>query len=140
VPDYNRSGGRAPKRSDLCADLLELWNNSFFLTRGIELVLFKGHYRRSGPNAGLMERHLPLSDEEREEEVSSESSSESSSEEDSDLSEDDRYGRYGEAEARRRRREKKAEKKRRHRERKLRRKEKEREKRYALYVFSVQPM
>jgi len=127
VPEYSRNG-HAPRRSELAGDLLELWNNSFFLSRGVELVLFKGHQRRSGPNAGLIDRHLPMFGED--DNSSDDDSSDSSSEDDSDLSDDDRYGRH--------RRDKKAEKKRRHREKKLRRKEKEREKRYALYAYSVQ--
>jgi hypothetical protein len=61
LPDLAR-GGRVPKRSTLAADLVDLWNSSFFLARGVEVVLYKGRERRSGPNAGLIDRQLPTYD------------------------------------------------------------------------------
>ena len=58
VPDYARDG-RPPKRTTLTADLIDLWNTSFFFKRGVEVVLFKGRERRSGRGAGSVELHLP---------------------------------------------------------------------------------
>ena len=141
-----------PKRTTLTADLIELWNTSFFFKRGVEIVLFKGRERRSGHNAGSVDLHLPgfddlagLSDE-------SESVSDSS-EDDDDHDDRYRYGAYGGVygrgaesqmaelqEAKRIRRERKrVEKKRRRQERKQRRKQKEAERKYALYVTCVPP-
>ncbi|KAF8897239.1 hypothetical protein BD779DRAFT_1489779 [Infundibulicybe gibba] len=144
VPDVGR-GNRPPRRATLVADLVDLWNGSFFIARGVEVVLYKGRERRSGPTAGAMD--LPYDDDDD----SLSSSSSSSSTEDSD---DDgkygptSYGIYGRPntgqgqmgdvmEARRRRREARAEKRRRRRERKIRRKAKAREKRYTLYLTCV---
>jgi len=41
-----------PSESTLAADPVDLWNSAFFLVRGVEVVLYKGRERRSGPNAG----------------------------------------------------------------------------------------
>lgn len=151
VPDYARDG-RPPKRTTLTSDLIDLWNASFFLKRGVEIVLFKGRERRSGRNVGAVELHLPgfddptgLSDDSEDDE--------DSSEDDDDL--DDRYrqGAYGSVygrgvegqmaelqEAKRIRRERKrVEKKRRRAEKKQRRKQKEAERKYALYITCVTP-
>ncbi|KAJ7937330.1 hypothetical protein B0H13DRAFT_209133 [Mycena leptocephala] len=70
--------GRTQKKTTLAADLIDLWNISFFFPRGVEVVLYKGRERRSGPSAGLVDIHLPTYDE------NDESSSSSSSSEDSD--------------------------------------------------------
>jgi hypothetical protein len=86
VPDYARDG-RVPKRTTLTADLIDLWNTSFFLKRGVEVVLFKGRERRSGRNAGAVELHLPGFDDTP---LSDESESESESSDDDD-DHDDRY-------------------------------------------------
>lgn len=130
-------GGRVPKRATLAGDLLDLWNNSFFLVRGVEVVLYKGRERRSGKSPGVKDLHLPADEDD------SLSSSDSESEDDS---EDDYgraagpYGRPGEiSEARRRRREAKEERRRKRRDKKLRRKERARESRYALYIISTKP-
>jgi len=40
------------KRSKLVARILDVWNSFFFVPRGVELVLFKGAQRRSGPQNG----------------------------------------------------------------------------------------
>jgi len=148
LPEFARSG-RTPKRSTLAADLVDLWNSSFFLARGIEVVLYKGRERRSGPNAGVIDRQLPTYDlNESDSDVSSTDSSDSDSSEDTD---EDRsrggyggeYGLYGRqstgqmadsSEARRRRSERKKEKKRRHKEKKMRKKARARENKYALYL------
>jgi len=50
--------GRPPRKSKLARDLIELWNTSFFLARGVELVLYKGNERRTGAQAGLVEPRL----------------------------------------------------------------------------------
>jgi len=127
-------GSAPPRRSNMIADLIDLWNNSFFLHRRIEVLLYKGRERRSGPHAGIVDNHLPHYDSDG----SSDSSDSSSSTESG--SEDDRYPAYGRdlTESARRRREKE-EKKRRKKEKKAKKKAKEREKRYAIYVTYVPP-
>ena len=148
VPDYARDG-RAPKRTTLTADLIDLWNTSFFLKRGVEVVLFKGRERRSGRNVGSVELHLPGFDDLASYSDDSEDESDSS-EDDSDVEDRYRYasgGAYGRGveaqlaelrEVKRERRErKKAEKRRRKQEKKQRRKLKEAERKYALYVTCV---
>lgn len=142
MPNLTNSG-RPPKRATLTADLIDLWNASFFIRRGVEVVLYKGRERRSGPNAGVADLppHLLTAD-----------SLSSSSEDDSDSDDEDpniSYGYYrpggGQGsmaevlEIRRRRNELRAEKTRRRKERKLRRKEKARERQYALYLTCVRP-
>jgi len=134
---------RASRPSAVAAELVDLWNNSFFAMRGVEVVLFKGHERRSGPRAGDIERNLPGFGDN-----SDSDSSDSSSLDSSDLS-DDRYGRgatagggyYGSyaADAKRRKAERKAEKKRKHKEKKARRRARERERTYALYISCITP-
>ncbi|KAI6164973.1 hypothetical protein EDD17DRAFT_1872070 [Pisolithus thermaeus] len=57
LPDLSR--GPPPRRSVLVADLVDLWNESFFLPRRVEVVLCKGHERRSGPNKGVIDYQLP---------------------------------------------------------------------------------
>ena len=152
VPAY-ATDGRPPKRTTLTSDLIELWNASFFLKRGVEVVLFKGRERRSGRLAGSVDLHLPGFDGAGG--ASDSSDSEDSSSEDDDDDREDRYrrgayggvyGRQQEAalselhEAKRLRRErKKAEKKRRKLEKKQRRKQREAERKYALYITCVTP-
>ncbi|KAF8211394.1 hypothetical protein K438DRAFT_1807233 [Mycena galopus ATCC 62051] len=135
--------GRPQKKTSLAAELIDMWNISFFFPRGVEVVLYKGRERRTGPSAGVVDIQLYDEDEE--------SSSSSSSSEDSD-SDSGKYpptmygqqqwaGQHGSmaqvVEQRHRRREMKAEKKRRRKEKKARRKERAREKRFALYLTSV---
>jgi hypothetical protein len=131
IPEFSR--GPPPKRSTLIADLIDLWNSSFFITRRVEVVLFKGRERRSGANAGAIDYNLPGL-------VHPDFSSDSSSESTSDSgSEPHRYAGYGrgvDPESRRRRKE---EKRRRKKEKKLRKKAKELEKTYALYLTYVHP-
>ncbi|KAF4574689.1 hypothetical protein EYR36_006039 [Pleurotus pulmonarius] len=136
--------GNPAKRSTLAADLLDLWNGSFFQARGVELVLYKGRERRTGQRAGTVDRVLPGYDDDDDD--SDETSSSSSESDDSD---DDPYagsqGMYGRQgmpppevmEARRRQKEKKLEKKRRRKERKARRKAKARDKKYSLYLTCI---
>ncbi|KAJ7688445.1 hypothetical protein B0H17DRAFT_1169540 [Mycena rosella] len=144
--------GRPQRKTTLAADLIDLWNVSFFFPRGVEVVLYKGRERRSGPNAGVADIQLPTYDDHDDG-----SSSSSSSSEDSDSEGGGRYPpaaayMYGQQqqpfipgqgsmsevlEQRRRRREMRAEKKRRRKEKKARRKAKAREKKYALYLTCV---
>ncbi|EKM59471.1 uncharacterized protein PHACADRAFT_249989 [Phanerochaete carnosa HHB-10118-sp] len=151
VPAY-ATDGRPPKRTTLTSDLIDLWNTSFFLKRGVELVLYKGRERRSGRLAGTVDVHLPgfegaapISD-------SSESSS-SGSESEDDRDDRHRYGAYGGAYSRQlegqlaelqetkrvRKERKRAEKKRRRQEKKQRKKAREAERKYAMYVTCVAP-
>ncbi|KAJ7499211.1 hypothetical protein FB451DRAFT_1204643 [Mycena latifolia] len=142
--------GRPQRKTTLAADLIDLWNVSFFFPRGVEVVLYKGRERRSGPNAGVVDIQLPTYDDRDDG-----SSSSSSSSEDSDSDDGGRYPpaaayMYGQQQfapgqgsmsevldQRRRRRELRAEKKRRRKEKKARRKAKAREKKYALYLTCV---
>lgn len=147
MPDYARDG-RAPKRTVLTSDLIDLWNGQFFLRRRVEVVLYKGRERRSGQDAGTVDLRLQdIGD------FNSSSDSESSSSEDDDDAGDrQRYsvysGGYGRAdsqlaelqERKRVRRElRKAEKKRRRQEKKQRKKQREADKSYALYITYVPP-
>jgi hypothetical protein len=136
---------RSSRPSLVAAELVDLWNNSFFVNRGVEVILYKGHERRSGQYFGQVDRNLPgfgnPSD--------SDSSGSLSSSDSSDLS-DDKYGRGGggggggyygpyAADSKRRKAERKAEKKRKHKEKKARRRAREREKTYALYINCIPP-
>ncbi|KAG1892776.1 hypothetical protein F4604DRAFT_1564513 [Suillus subluteus] len=129
-------GGAPPKRSSLVADLINLWNDSFFRARRVEVVLYKGRERRSGLHVGTMDKNLPMPEIDDFDSLDSSSSSSSSSE-----SEDEEYYGHGAdlADSKRRRREKKEEKKWRKKEKKLRKKVKERERQYALYLNYIAP-
>lgn len=138
--------GHQPKRGTLTADLIDLWNVSFFVRRGVEVILYKGRQRRSGQRAGVMDLPQHLFE-------GHAISSSSDSEDESEVSEDERaYGFYGRPafapgqgsmaevlEARRRRKEFREEQRRRKLERKIRKREKAREKKYALYINCVRP-
>ncbi|KAG2370104.1 hypothetical protein BDR07DRAFT_1387780 [Suillus spraguei] len=128
-------GGVPPKRSSLVADLINLWNDSFFRARRVEVVLYKGRERRSGHHIGTLDKNLPMPDLANSDSESSDSSSSLSSESDDDAY----YGRGDLADSKRRRREKKEEKKWRKKEKKLRKKAKERERQYALYLNYIAP-
>lgn len=135
---------RGSRPSIVTSELIDLWNNSFFAQRGVEVVLFKGHERRSGPWIGQVERNLPGFND------GSDSDSSSSPSSDSD-SDDGKYARGGAgaggggyyggyaADAKRRKAERKAEKKRKNKEKKARRRAKERERTYAIYISCVAP-
>jgi hypothetical protein len=147
LPTVDPSRGSRP--STVTAELVDLWNNSFFASRGVEIVLFKGHERRSGQGFGQIERNLPgfgNADD-------SDSSDQLSSSDSSDLS-DDKYGRggggggggggyygssYADSNSKRKKAERKAEKKRKHKEKKARRRARERERTYALFITCVAP-
>ncbi|KAI9507710.1 hypothetical protein F5148DRAFT_1202727 [Russula earlei] len=138
------SPDRASRPSVVTAELIDLWNNSFFAPRGVDVVLYKGHERRSGPWAGQIERNLPGFHEN-----SDSDSSDSSSDTSSSRLSDDRYGRgpgaagghYGSyaADSKRRKAERKAEKKRKRKEKKALRRARERERTYALYISCIPP-
>jgi hypothetical protein len=127
-------GGVPPKRSSLVADLINLWNDSFFRARRVEVVLYKGRERRSGAHIGTLDKNLPMPDLDLDSGSDSSDSSSSLSTE----SEDEYYG-VDLADSKRRRREKKEEKKWRKKEKKLRKKVKERERQYALYLNYIAP-
>ncbi|KAG1874726.1 hypothetical protein DFJ58DRAFT_322410 [Suillus subalutaceus] len=63
LPEFAKD--RPPSRSSIVADLINLWNNSFFLPRRVEIVLYKGRERRSGPRAGTVDDQLSLPESER---------------------------------------------------------------------------
>jgi len=134
VPEFTHSGQR-PKNSKVAADLINLWNNSFFLARGIEAVLYRGRERRSGLNAGQIDSFVRILDDDDPSSESSTTSSDSSSDDGGGKS----YKAYGQDSAERRRKEEKAEKKRRRREKRARRKaKKSTTKEYTLYITYVQ--
>jgi len=136
---------RSSRPSTITAELVDLWNNSFFASRGVEVVLFKGHERRSGQGFGQIERNLPGFGDKSDSDTSDLTSSDSSDQS------DDKYGRggggggggggyYGSyADSKRKKAERKAEKKRKNKEKKARRRARERERTYALYITCVAP-
>lgn len=63
LPEFAK--GRPPSRSSIVADLINLWNKSFFLPRRVEVILYKGREPRSGPHAGIVDDQLPLPESER---------------------------------------------------------------------------
>ncbi|KAF8268269.1 hypothetical protein EI94DRAFT_1197862 [Lactarius quietus] len=80
---------RSSRPSTITAELVDLWNNSFFASRGVEVVLFKGHERRSGQGFGQIERNLPGFGDKSDSDTSDLTSSDSSDQS------DDKYGRGG---------------------------------------------
>lgn len=122
--------GRPPKPSALSADLINLWNVSYFAPRGVELVIYKGRERRTGPHAGQLDPDLASYDDDSD--GLSSSSSSSSLEYGNPMG-----GHYGRppmemSDSRRRRQEEKQERRRRRKEKKARRKAKARG--YSVYV------
>ena len=121
--------GRPPKPSALSADLIKLWNVSFFGPCGIELVLYKGRERHTGAHAGQLDPELTSYDDDSDNLSSSSSSSLGYG--------DPAGGHYGRppmemSDSRRRRHEEKQERRRRRKEKKARRKAKA--KGYSVYV------
>ncbi|KAI0751473.1 hypothetical protein C8Q80DRAFT_1100066 [Daedaleopsis nitida] len=135
VPQYSPDG-RPPKRSTLVADMVDLWNASFFLARGVEMILYKGREGRSGRHAGKVDMHLPGFD-------PLDISSPSESDDSEDDADRDRYrygtqgGAYGRSdpEARRRR----ADRRKRKMDKKIKKRTKEMERTYAIYLQCVPP-
>jgi hypothetical protein len=110
--------------------LINLWNVSFFGPRGVELVLYKGRERRTGPHAGQLDPDLTSYDDDYSDDLSSSSSS-------SLNYGNPAGGHYGRSpmemsDSRRRRHEEKQERRRRRKEKKARRKAKA--KGYSVYV------
>jgi hypothetical protein len=122
--------------------MLDLWNTSFFLPRGVEIILYKGRERRSGPKVGFIDQTLPNDDDD--------DSDQSESEEEDDESDFEGYlarnaNTYGRPQdfdpviiAKRRRENREVKRKqRKDKEARRRAKAKEREKIYALYMTNV---
>lgn len=119
--------GRPPKPAALSADLINLWNVSFFGPRGVELVLYKGRERRTGPHAGQLDPELASYDD-------SDDLSSSSLSSDYGNPAGGHYGRppVEMSDSRRRRHEEKQDRRRRRKEKKARRKAKANG--YSVYV------
>ena len=81
------------KPHNVIAHLIDVWNAAFFAPRGVELVLFHGHERRSGPHAGRYDTRLGF-------ELSSEEESDTISSVSSDSDAEGRYAFYGSARSR----------------------------------------
>lgn len=146
VLEYYPSG-QQPKRSGLIKELVELWNTAFFRVRGVELVLYKGRERKTGPQAGVVDKNLPYL-EAADDYISSSSETEDTDDSDSDYG----VGRYPNVygqnnpqqplasvfEAGRLRKEAKlaakAERRKKRREKHRRRREKYRQRKYSLYL------
>lgn len=147
APQYTNDG-RQPRRTTLTADLVDLWNASFFIRRGAELVLYKGRERRSGRDIGAVDIHLPGFDDY--DDYDDDDTISDDSEYDQDRH---RYGAYGGGysrgvdrqmaemhEARRIRHERrKQDQKRRRVERRHRDRVRDAERKYALYLTCVTP-
>ena len=150
IPESAKQDGRPPKRVVVVTDLVELWNASFFIPRGIELIVYKGRERRNGQYAGRVDTDLPGFD------LTVDDITDSSHESTDRDSEDDyvppggaRYGNYGgvygrqdptalEArEARLRRKEIEEEERQRRKEKKLKRRLRELERGYTLHLKYV---
>ena len=147
VPESAKQDGRPPKRSIVATDLVELWNASFFIPRGVELIVYKGRERRNGKYAGSVDTDLQGFD------ITADDITDSSSELTEQDSEDAyippggaRYGNTGgvygrqdasaiEAQqARARRKEIEHEERRKRKEKQLRRRLRELERKYTLYL------
>lgn len=147
IPESAKQDGRAPKRVVVATDLVELWNASFFVPRGVEIIIYKGRERRNGKYAGRLDMDLPGFN------LTVDDITDSSSELTEGDSEDDyappggaRYGNYGgvygrqdaanmEArDARLRRKGIKEEERRRRKEKEVRRRLRDLERKYTLYL------
>ena len=147
IPEAAGRDGRPPKRNVVAADLVELWNTSFFIPRGVELIIYKGRERRNGKYIGRIDTNLPNFN------LTVDDITDSSSAPSEEDSHDEyvppggtRYGNYGGVygrqdpttiegrEARLRRKEIEEEEKRKRKERKLRRRLREMERLYTLYL------
>ena len=147
IPESAKQDGRPPKRSVVATDLVELWNTSFFIPRGVEAIVYKGRERRNGRNAGRVDTDLQAFN------LTIDDITDSSPESTGADSEDDyvppggtRYGNYGgvygrqdsaniEAHnARMRRKEVQEQERRKRKEKELRRRLRDMEKSYTLYL------
>lgn len=151
IPEAAKAGGRAPKRTTVASDLIDLWNSSFFIPRGVEVVFYKGRERRSGRLAGQVDMDLPGFEDGLDD--ISDSDSELSENSDSDLDDPYQAGRYGGQggaygrqpdgqmaelrEAKRRRKELEEDQRRKKREKKVRRRMRELERKYSVYLTCI---
>lgn len=128
--------GKPPRPSTLAADLIDLWNVSYFFPRAIELVFFKGTERRTGPRAGTIERNWPGFHDDYDSSSSSSSGTESS---ECDVPPVSSYGPPGMpqptlAEMQYARRKRWEDKRRRRKEKRARRKARARQREYSVYI------
>lgn len=131
LPVAGGRDGRPPRRSKLAQDLVELWNASFFQPRGIEMILYKGKERRTGPQAGILEPALFGEDDDD----SSTTTTTDSEASDYDSRVPGGYGRPAyNVDAQRRRHEERQERRKRRKEKKARRKAKAQQKTYSVFV------
>ena len=125
----------------MVANLLDAWNDLFFLPRGSEVTLYKGNERRSGPRVGTIDKDLPEDDDsDKGESEDDESDDEKGLEEYLMMRKAATYGPQSGIDPvviARRRRETKEEGKKARREARRKAKAKEKEKIYALYVTHV---
>jgi hypothetical protein len=128
-------GSRLPRPSTAVSDLIDLWNASFFGPRHVELVLYKGRERRTGPHAGAVD-DLPILDGDDDDQSSEEEESDDSEAEHARYSS---YGGYGATQAREARRARREEKRRRRKERRARRRVRDMERRYQLVALHTPP-
>jgi hypothetical protein len=63
LPEFVK--GVLHSRSSIVAMFINQWNNSFFIPRRVEVVLYKGRERRSGPLAGTEDNQLSLPESEK---------------------------------------------------------------------------
>lgn len=130
----------------LVADLVDLWNASFFVRRGVELVLYRGKERRTGQLLGTIDRDVPDFDE-PDDNLSLTDSDDFSDDSASDYP-PGRYNSHGRTNlldppaevfeiGRQRRAAAKAERKKRRQEKQRRRRERKRERKYWLCMMSV---
>lgn len=126
----------------MVADLLDTWNDLFFLPRGSEVTLYKGSERRSGPKAGIIDKDLPEDDDSDKSESEDGDSDDESGLEEYLMRKAATYGPQSGIDPvviARRRREVKEEGKKARREARRKAKAKEKEEIYALYVTCVPP-
>jgi hypothetical protein len=124
------------------ADMLDLWNTSFFLPRGVEIVLYKGRERRSGPKVGFLDQSLPMDGDDDDSEQSESEEDDESDFEGYLVRNANTYGRPQDIDpviiAQRQRENREARRRqRKDKEAKRRARAKEREKIYALYMTNV---
>jgi len=126
------------KNSAIVARLVNSWNSSFFMARGVEIVFYRGRERRSGPHAGRLDRDVINFDEPEDDVSTSDSESEGESEfsmragsgTQDPLAEVYEIGRRQRARA-------EADRKRRRREKNRKRRERMRDRKYWLLLTSI---
>lgn len=124
----------------MVANILDTWNDLFFLPRGSEVTLYKGSERRSGPRAGTIDKDLPEDDDSDKSESEDDDSDDESGLEEYLMRQAATYGPQSGIDPvviARRRREAKEEEKKVRREARRKARAKEKEKIYALYITCV---